>query len=445
VSEPKTVEKKSSAGIIHMLEVIIDIFIGSDERKTIIERVIAEKSKNKFTFRRANEDEFEFSGDTDESFDAKKASEDANSLLDDLGKVNGETQKRMSATYKRILGALANDPDSEFSKFIQEVSKRRRESGIEAHPSGNVGRVEMRFNSLFVGAEGVKRFVYTLTHEGGDSAKLVLDCGRLIGSGTTPQLYLLIENGKCIGATSVPQRNDTGKIDESLKIKDGRGLVFGHRLQKKNGEYSFVWDFISKKDSDTKKRTCPWCSSTYYAGDDEYKKYISQFPLLDNSNGCEICCKEKKRLTKDGATYEYRSGVIHQNSGKKGAMFVRVNARGGLVNIRKGNGGNAFFCNMCERVVYHSDGSSEPNKCDECQKYLCSDCNSSRLSYFNDWLCEKCYSSKNDVPQDISADDSGTSQTVPDTDDKGAPEAASGKANKTFWEIIFGRTNKSKD
>ena len=412
VSEPREQTKKSFSGITHMLEVIIDIFIGNDVNGTVVDRVFAEKVSNRFIFRRAKEDEFSYDADVIRNFDSKKAGDAARKLLGDLGRVDelgrvkkDDNSKKMGMTYKLILKALAEDPDSEFSKFMEGVRARHQTNGAQSNNGGNIGRIEMRFNSLYVGAERVKRFVYTLTPRGEDPVEYVLDWGKPVGVGEARELYVLVDGGEYVGATSIPPMNAEGEIDKTMKIADGDGLIFGYLPRKgKGGVLSLRSGFVPEKKYKSRRRVCPWCLCTYYAELEEHARYREQYPLLDRENhneyGCEKCCVEGKTVSRGFLDYEYKTNIKTTDGKRRGAMFTRVDKNGITISLE--NGGNVFSCSNCGDLICHEPHSTNPVVCDLCGGFVCGSCAKAMKSgvykeknnNHNPVFCSKCEGAK---------------------------------------------------
>lgn len=363
VSEPRgEAVDRFSGEVTHMIQVVIDIFIGDSIYDTVIDnvyvnchtdpvsggRVCLFKSAGEKVFD-TNETVLDKKGDT---IEADKMA--ARTLLSEL------TGKNVSRTYQGVLKALSEDKASNFYKYLDGVAKTK--------PRMPVGRIEMRIRSLYLGAEKVKQFVYTLSSRDGYSQDVKLfwnKSSRLYDKGD--KLYLITEGERFVGVTC--ERPEAGAVEFKRDVIYAKTPAMGE-----DGKYRLEPIFFPR--SMLKVRGCEYCHGSYYASDATDRAYRECFTLLDGSHGCEVCTHENYTVKRNRKKYKYRARAKRLSDAVSGGFFTEYEEIGGdvLVDIEKG--GNAFKCSHCGLFVYKNTNikNEDIHTCEICGEYVCNEC-----------------------------------------------------------------------
>ena len=364
VSEPKgEAVDRFSGEVTHMIQVVIDIFIGDSTYDTVIDNVYVNcqddlASGGKIClFKSAGETVFD-TGDTVLDKKGISIEEDKRAARALLGQLTG---KHISRTYQGVLKALSEDKGSNFYKYLAGVAKTK--------PKMPVGRIEMRIRSLYLGAERVKQFIYTLTSRDGYSQDVKLFWNKSSTSlGKDDALYLIKEGESFVGITC--ERPDKGAVEFKRDVICAKTPVCAD-----DGKYRLESRFFPR--SMLKVRSCEYCPQSYYASDATDKLYREGFTLLDGTHACEACNHENMTVTRrNRKRFKYRTRAKRFSDGALGELFTEYEYVGGdsLVNIK--NGGNAFLCSHCGLYIYRNEKTSPKDipTCEICKEYVCKEC-----------------------------------------------------------------------
>ncbi len=358
VSEPveMVVSDRLSGEITHMLEVIIDIFLGDSVYKTVIDKVFVDNPDGSgYRFRGAGKTNLK----TNESIRGAIDEADrraAERVLDGLRGAN------IGKTYQGILDALCRDESSRLYRFLLEKSK-------EKNPQ-TFGRIEMRIRSFYLGAERVKTFEYRLTAKDGYTQTVTLVWDKASCDAKDTSLYIKREGDDFIGVTC-----EAPKGAGALLSADDKLIYAKTPVRVEGGRLSLRSRFFPR--SMLGRHACSHCRGVYFSSfgvDVEYKK---SFLLLDGSFGCEMCCTEGKTVVRDGKKYKYSSSAKRFRDDAQGAVFALAADIGSDELARLTDGGNAFVCSCCGLTVYRGveDVASIPT-CDICGGFVCKSCRS---------------------------------------------------------------------
>ena len=126
------------------------------------------------------------------------------------------------------------------------------------------------------------------------------------------------------------------------------------------------------------KRTCDFCTATFYATPAVYEDYRtkeSAYRLLDGACKCYAC--------KVGAVVEHPLGsgarcrltekVYNTDETVSGELYVWLDDKKQTVRSIA-EGGNAYTCSHCGKLIYHPHGAKPPKKCRYCEGYLSEHC-----------------------------------------------------------------------
>ncbi len=358
----------------HMIEVIIDIFLGNETTRTVVDRVYVEMdANNELKFESASGKAFEhmtqeqykdlYTGQKEE--EAKKKAEE---LLTKL-------RTGISNNYNKILTALAEDEKSVFSSFFIKLKNDRKQEGynpgdtLDPH-ARNVGRIEMRYNTLFLGTERFKEFVYKI-HKGSETFDFRLKWGRKQSS-KDARLYYLESDGvngrEFIGLT-------TEKPEKGAKLFEaGDQIVCGQMPRTKKGVLRLENAVLPKKEYG-EPVSCDRCGEKYFATPALNKKYREQFSVIDAKEdikacGCERCAVNGKEFTMpNGTRVRYISSVNSFDMSVSGPIFAEIDFSGKYVE-----GGNVFECAHCDKDFYIGAKDQNRVSCDICGALVCKNC-----------------------------------------------------------------------